>query len=404
MSGSVVVVDVGKTHAKLWLFDGVGTLLDHSVHVNAVVTTDGVRHLDVAGICGWLTRGLAGFARRGPIEALVPVAHGAAGVLMEGDRPVAALDYEAQPPPQVASAYALERDPFEATLSPSLPGGLNLGAQLFWLEQLHPDIWPRTGQFLLWPQFWAWWLCGERASEVTSLGCHSDLWRPDDARWSDLSDRRGWSARMPPLKAAREVLGVVRPALRARLGIDGPAKVYCGLHDTNAALYAASLQPELAGRPFSLVSTGTWFVCLQSGAHLPFAYDPSADMLGNVDLQGRVIPTVRFMGGRRYEEAMGQDLGAVSDPGLLDATAWRSDVDTPVGKATRASLDLAIRTEAALARIGAIGPIVLEGRFATDRALLVALAAGPPRRPVCPSAHGDSVRAGALLLALPGLT
>jgi L-fuculokinase len=30
----------------------------------------------------------------------------------------------------------------------------------------------------MYPQYWAWRLCGAAASEATSLGCHTDLWHP----------------------------------------------------------------------------------------------------------------------------------------------------------------------------------------------------------------------------------
>jgi hypothetical protein len=330
------------------------------------------------------------------------VGHGAAAVLMEGDTPTAALDYEAAPPPAIAHAYDALRDPFEATLSPRLPGGLNLGAQLFWLERLYPDLWPRAGRALLWPQYWAWFLCGERASEVTSLGCHTDLWRPLERRHSDLALDRGWAARLGPLRGAGEVLGLVAPTLADQTGLSRACRVHCGLHDSNAALHAARGLPQLAGRPFAVVSTGTWFVCLASGGAGPAAYDPAEDVLANVDVAGDPTPTARFMGGRDYEGWMGGALGAAPDPGLLaraaDLADWRGAA--PVLRATRAALELARRTDRALSLVAAEGPILIEGRFAGDAALAAALADLRPNQPVLHSGIVDGVAAGALRLAL----
>jgi len=187
---AIAIVDIGKTRSKLSLWTQGGQRLAERDYLNAGPAVDPAQ-LDVAGIEAWLKGALAELARVAEITAVVPVGHGAAVVLMDGDAPVAALDYEAEPPADVADAYAALRDPFEATLSPRLPGGLNLGAQLFWLERLYPDLWPREGRALLWPQYWAWVLSGERACEVTSLGCHSDLWRPAERRFSDLAMRRG---------------------------------------------------------------------------------------------------------------------------------------------------------------------------------------------------------------------
>ena len=325
---------------------------------------------------------------------------------MDGKTAVAALDYEADPPREIAAAYDALRDPFEATLSPRLSAGLNLGVQLFWWEQLYPDLWPRGGAALLWPQFWAWVLSGEGASEVTSLGCHSDLWRPAERRFTDLAASRGWADRLGPMRAAGDALGRIRPALAAETGLPRSCVVHCGLHDSNAALHAARGLQELAGAPFAVVSTGTWFVSMAAGGAGPARYDPAEDMLANVDVAGRPVPTARFMGGRDYEVALGGALGAASDPALLAQAAALADpaAVSPTLRATRAALDLARRAVRALGLVAAEGPVLIEGRFAPDAAFGAALAALLPDRLVYRSQIADGVSAGALRLAAPGAT
>jgi sugar (pentulose or hexulose) kinase len=349
--------------------------------------------------------GLTDFAHRAEIVAIVPVGHGAAATLMDGETVVAALDYEAPIPAEVAAAYAAERDPFAATLSPRLEGGLNLGVQLYWLERLYPGLWPAGGRALLWPQHWAFELCGERASEITSLGCHSDLWRPLEGRFSDLAGRRGWAERLGPLRGAGEPLGPVRPEVARATGLPPGCLVHCGLHDSNAALHAARGFRELGGRPFSLVSTGTWVVCLAAGGPGPATYDPREDMLANVDVAGRPVPTARFMGGRDYEAWMGEALGAEPAAERLDQASaladWRAA--PPTLRATRAALELARKTDRVLALIAAEGPILIEGRFADDAAFGAALAALRPGQPVYRSSLADGVALGALRLVAPDL-
>lgn len=393
MDQAVAIVDIGKTRSKLSLWAQGGGRIMALDRTNPPAGDQ----LDIHGIGGWLKGALAQAARQAEITAIVPVGHGAAGVLMAGDAALAALDYEAEPPPEVAAAYDTLRDPFAATLSPRLQGGLNLGAQLFWLERLHPHVWPKTGWVLPWAQYWAWFLSGERASEVTSLGCHTDLWRPYERRYSDLAVSRGWAERLAPLRGAGEVLGVVRPGL----GLPPACQVYCGLHDSNAALHAARGMPELAGGAFAVVSTGTWFVSLASGGAGPVAYDPAEDMLANVDVDGRPTPTARFMGGRDYETWMGDAIGAAADPARLDEAAalrdWRAA--PPTLRATRAALELARRTDRALGLLAAEGPILVEGRFADDPAFAAALAALRPSQRVLRSPLADGVAAGALRLA-----
>ena len=404
MDQAIAVVDIGKTRSKLSLWAADGRRLAERDHLNASAARVPAQ-LDLAGIEAWLKRALAEAAREAEIAAIVPVGHGAAAVLMDGDAPVAALDYEADPPRNVAAAYEALRDPFEATLSPRLPGGLNLGAQFHWLERLYPAVWPRGGQALLWPQYWAWMLSGERASEVTSLGCHSDLWRPAERRFSDLARGRGWAERLGPLRHAADVLGQVRPALAAELGLPQRCVVHCGLHDSNAALHAARGLPELAGRPFAVVSTGTWVISMAVGGAGPRAYDPAEDMLANVDVDSRPVPTARFMGGRDYEAWMGDALGEPGDPSLLPSADGEADWAQlpPPMRATRAALQLARRADRALELIAAEGPILIEGRFAADDAFAAALAMLRPSQPVYRSAIADGVALGALRLAAPGI-
>jgi sugar (pentulose or hexulose) kinase len=402
LNQAIAVVDIGKTRSKLSLWTPDGAALWQADYANRI-GVGAPRQLDLHGIGAWLKGALAEAARQAELTAIVPVGHGAAGVLMDDESALRALDYEATPPAEIVRAYETMRDPFEATLSPRLAGGLNLGVQLLWLESLYPEVWPATAGVLLWPQYWAWFLSGQQASEVTSLGCHTDLWRPFERRFSDLAIARGWAERLGPLRGAGEVLGAVRPALADELGLPRTCEVHCGLHDSNAALHAARGFPELAGRPFAVVSTGTWFVCLSAGGAGPAVYDPTKDMLANVDIAGRATPTARFMGGRDYEAWMGGALGAASDPKLIREAAALTDwsrADGPL-RATRAALELARRTDRTLGLTAAEGPILIEGRFAADDAFAVALARLRPRHETYRSAAVDGVAWGAVRLAAP---
>lgn len=403
MTEAVLVLDVGKTHAKLTLVSRSGEALAVRTRANAAVEADGRPALDAEGVEAWLKATAPELARLADIAAVAPVGHGAAAALIVDDKLAApVLDYEAEPPAAVAAAYDGERDAFEATLSPRLPQGLNLGLQLYWQEKLYPELWPKRAAALLWPQYWAWRLCGTRGAEVTSLGCHSDLWRPYARAYSGLARRRGWSDRLGPLRHAGERLA----AARREFGLGARAQVLCGLHDSNASLNAVRACDEVAGRPFSLVSTGTWFVTFQSGGAGPQRLDPACDTLANVDVEGRPVPSARFMGGRQYAEMLGDDLGAAPTFADAERAAGRATgaPDSPAERAASASLRLALTTTARLELVGAEGPIVVEGRFADDAIFTAALAALRPSSPVyAVPAGGDGVAIGAARLYWPGL-
>ena len=425
MTEAAMVLDVGKTHSKLSVVDGDGAVIATRSRANIAPIRDGRRVLDADGIWAWLLATAPELAEMADVKAIVPAAHGAAAALVVGDDLAApVLDYEASPPDDIFAAYERERGAFAETFSPRLPLGLNLGRQLYWQEALYPEVWPKRASALLWPQYWAWRLCGERASEVTSLGCHTDLWRPAGGGYSDLAQRRGWADRLGSSRAAGDVLGVVRPELASRLGLAADCAVLCGLHDSNASLHAVRGASALAGGAFSLVSTGTWFVAFSVGpAGLPLL-DPARDTLANVAVDGRPVASARFMGGREYAAIVEDAFGEGGSPADARALVSRGVMATPSfaagcgpypnsqgrlagepssagERAAVAALHLALMTDACLGLVRSEGPIVLEGRFAADLVFPAALATLRPAQPVLVCGDGDGVALGAARLWRP---
>jgi sugar (pentulose or hexulose) kinase len=307
-NGWTVVLDVGKTLAKATLWDETGNCVAHRSRPNRQPSDGGGLTLDVGGIEPWLEITLQEFASLGPVAAIIPVAHGAgAAIIRNGRLQCAPIDYEWRGSSLDRATYNKQRDPFSATGSPALPAGLNLGMQLHWLESLRSSNF-HSGAIVPWAQYWSWLLSGVAASEVTSLGCHTDLWRPFERRPSDLALDRGWAERLAPVRPAIEVLGTLTPEWVKRTGLSGRVEVYCGLHDSNAALLAARSHPELRGRDATVLSTGTWFIAMRTPANgqseIPELQE-TRDCLLNVDVTGAPVPSSRFMGGRELELLIG---------------------------------------------------------------------------------------------------
>lgn len=428
--GFIVVLDVGKSLSKLTLWSPERRMVARRTRANLSHRVDGFLSLDVPGITAWLAQSLTEFASLGEIAAIIPAAHGAAGCLVdEQGLRAAPLDYDAKPPADIRRRYQASRNSFHLTGSPCLPGGLNLGAQLDWLESVAPER-MRGAQLITWPQYWSWLLCGIAASEVTSLGCHSDLWMPVAGEPSPLAVSRGWAAQLAPRRQAADVLGPVSTAWRERCGLPSDCLVLCGIHDSNAALLAARKYPETAGRPCTMLSTGTWFVAMRSlapGVKVDLAsLAEDRDCLVNVDAFGVPIPSARFMGGRETEIL---EDGAPIDPGAREAEmlslateiadadiyavpAFQNGVgafpNTPGGwtrrpanqiqRRTVASLYLALMADTSLSLIGSRESLVIEGRFAGDAVFCRALAALRPEQTIYLSQVSDNVPLGALQL------
>jgi sugar (pentulose or hexulose) kinase len=368
----------------------------------------------------------------------MPVGHGAAAALVSGGRLFARpMDYEDEGSEAERAAYAEQRDDFRATGSPALPHGLNLGFQLHRLEAM-TGPWPDDLTILPWPQYWAWRLSGIAASEATSLGCHSDLWRPFDNRPSQLATARGWADRLGAMRSAGEALGPITAEWALLTGLPADCQVHCGLHDSNAALLAARGHPEIAQHDATILSTGTWFVAMRSPSldgpadSLP-ALDEARDCLANVDVCGRPIPSARFMGGREAELIAGLDTWHLTEdydpealiarlPALIASGAcvypsfvpgvgpfpahtgrWRNEPEDRSDKRAVLGLYLALMADVALDLIGSRERLLVEGRFAEAQVFVRALATLRPDQAVHVSNAHDDVPYGALRLIDPAL-
>jgi sugar (pentulose or hexulose) kinase len=356
-------------------------------------------------------------------------------VVRDGRLLLPPMDYENPIPAAERSRYDDGRDAFAATGSPSLPDGLNLGAQLHWLETLHPHA-LRAGSMLLpWAQYWAWRLSGVAASEVTSLGCHTDLWLPGSGVPSALAVHRGWAGLLAPLRKASDCLGTLSSEWIARTGLGAGVEVYCGLHDSNAALLAARGFPELMAGESTILSTGTWFVSMRTPAVpiTPGALPEDRDCLMNVDAFGSPVPSARFMGGRELELLTGIDTRRVDiapdQPALVAALPqvlaggscvlptfaagcgpfphargrWvhKPADDAPIRAAV--SLYAALLADVSLELIGSCGQLVIEGRFARAQVFVRALATLRPEMAIHVANAENDVSFGALRLLDPEL-
>ncbi len=417
---NVAVLDVGKTNVKAVIVDA-GKRLEVAARArpNRVLSDGPYPHFDVDGIFTFFLDSLKELNGEFGFEAISVTAHGASGALL-GETALAlpVLDYEFRYPAEIVAAYDAIRPSFLETFSPRLPGGLNLGAQVHYQKATFPEAFRKVRTIVTYPQYWGWRLTGNAATEVTSLGCHTDLWRPRLGGFSSLVERLGIADKLAPVRKPSDRLGYVTEEIAAKIGLARPVPVHCGIHDSNA-----SLLPHLARHeaPFAVVSTGTWVVTFAVGGDLDHL-DENRDTLANVDALGRAVPSARFMGGREFElltkgqgmatpEALRRVVeerilltpsvvpGCGPFPGAEHRVVNAShalDVDETY---VAASLYAALMTKACLDLTRAAGPVIVEGPFARNALYGEALSQATGRRVVSVSSStGTSV--GAALLAL----
>lgn len=399
-SGHVAVIDIGKTNAKLVLVNLADlSEIDVITQANTVINAEPWPHFDTEGIWDFLLAGLKAFQTQHGIDAISITTHGACAALLSDDGTLAApiLDYEYIGPEETETAeeYDRIRPTFGETGSPRLAGGLNIGAQLHWQFSINPALRGRTQHIVTYPQYWAFRLTGIAATDITSLGCHSDLWNPSERCYSSLVDRLGIRDKMAPVRKPNDVLGQLLPDIAKQTSLAESTPIVCGIHDSNASLLPHILQNK---PPFSVVSTGTWVIAMSIGGK-PIELDPDKDTLINVNALGDPVPSARFMGGREYELAIEQPYAEPTEeilenvlkdkimllPAVIPDTGpfqgrkahWRNNMEPQPGTAQRGAataLYLALVTTHCLELIGRVGPIIVEGPFTNNRVYLKMLA------------------------------
>lgn len=418
----IAILDIGKTNAKTVLLNA-DTGEEIAVHrtPNTVLRDGLYPHYDIEALWSFFIQSLKTFATEPGFDAISITTHGASAVLLDkkGELAMPMLDYEHDYGPEIRAAYARIKPPFEETFSPTLSLGLNVGAQLHYLKTKFPDNFADVHCILTYPQYWAYRLTGIASVEVTSLGCHTDLWRPKSGTYSSLVESLGLEGKFPPLRSAFDALGTLRPEIADEIGLSPPVPVHCGLHDSNASLLAHLMDRK---PPFAVVSTGTWVVSFAVGSDL-VGLDPKRDTLANVDAYGRAVPSARYMGGREFD-LMTEGLDAPSlkeSAGIVDEVLKRGIMALPsavpgcgpypdtslrwvntedVGSEERyiaACLYAALMTDACLDLLGAEGPIIVEGPFAANSFYLSALAGFSEREVIAVSGStGTALGAGLL--------
>ena len=423
MRAAVVVLDIGKTHLRLFAIepDG-GGVIEMRQTTNRSIEGPPYLHVDVDGIWTWLTAALADLAKTVRPLAIVPSAYGSTAALIDEDGLVLPMmDYEAEPPREIVVAYAEAAPDFDEVCCPINPGGLTLARQLFWQSRCFRDAFEQARWILPAAQYWAWRLTGRAGSEITSLGAQTQLWNPRTNGTTGLAEREGWAGRLAERRLAFEELGPLRADLAKSFGLPKTTPVLTGIHDSNAN-YARYLAAGFDR--FTLISSGTWLITFDTDLPLD-QLDPARDMVANTDLEGRPVACTRFMGGREFFELAGQEglaaeprcsdlqkliaQGTMALPSFTDSggpfpgTGNQGRIvgpepDTAEERSALATLYTCLVTDVDLDLLASGGDVIIDGSFAENPLFPGLLAALRPAQSVKISPARDGTALGASLL------
>ena len=302
----IAVFDVGKTNAKIALVDpalGQGDL-ERAPPERRRRRARRRASSTWSRIEAWLLDSLRQARRSASASsAIVPIAHGAAAVLVDHEGAVlAAPDYEDTLLRRGRRRIRRAARSCSLTFSPHLPHGLNLGRQLYLPADAHaPSCFERAAHMLMYPQYWSWRLSGVMSTEVTSLGTHTDLWRPHEQTVLAAGAQAGLGATACRRCAFAPRRGSAR--IRAsRRGRHRPAGNLRGVlrHPRFERVLPALPRWTASAKPSPWCRAAPWTIVMANRGDLRRLRE-DRDMLANVNAFGAPVATARYMGGREYE-------------------------------------------------------------------------------------------------------
>nr|WP_272214625.1 hypothetical protein [Marinicella sp. W31]MDC2880251.1 hypothetical protein [Marinicella sp. W31] len=225
---------------------------------------------------------------------------------------------------------------------------------------------------------------------------------------------------MPPL--IRAGLPVGSYELSMEDGTRHAMTVHNGVHDSNAAF---SFYTNLGYSNFTLVSTGTWVVTMNTDA--PYSVmDENRDMLTNVTVDKQPIATARFMGGREFDlisekarvAITASDIQAVIDkqqmalPSFADGGPFPGRHGKLIGpeansareRAAIATLYLACMTNLTLDLLQSNNTVVIDGGLSNNAMYGPLINALRPSQTVLNNEQAEGTAAGAAALAFGSFT
>ena len=316
---NIAVLDIGKTHAKVILFDAQNLEELEVFQIENIILKDSLYpHFDLDSLKDFIINSLSKLAKGYIVDSIFTSTHGACMALMtKGKLALPVLDYEFEGPDQLKAEYNEVRPTFDLTGSPRMDLGLNLGAQLYWQSKNFSKEFAKVDQILFWPQFWSYWLSGIAASEISYASSHSDLWDIRQEKFIDLNTYGiDTNIKYPPLRSAATILGPLRKDLAHETGLPENIPIYCGAHDSSLALVSASLNQPL---PCTILSTGTWVTIFALGSNQTEIPEQPGLMI-SCDCFGSLVPNFRFPAGKIYENLLQKQNKNVGEVSIVEAS------------------------------------------------------------------------------------
>lgn len=296
----IVIFDVGKTNKKIFLFDeNYKIVFERSARFIETYDEDGDPCENLESLRLSIFDSLREVLKRKEfdIKAINFSTYGASFVYIdEYGKPLAPLynylkAYPEELKKEFYAKYGGESAISAATASPVLDS-LNSGMQLYRIKKEKPALYKQIKYALHLPQYLSYLVTGQEYSDLTSLGCHTQLWDFTKNDYHDWVKKEGLDQKLAPIVAADAVFPSEFPGNQYKVGV--------GLHDSSAALIPYLINFH---EPFMLISTGTWCITLN-----PFNTSPlqpeelEQDCLSYLQYKGLPVKASRIFAGYEHEQ------------------------------------------------------------------------------------------------------
>lgn len=297
---TIAIFDIGKTNKKLFLFnESYEIVLEKSTQFDEITDEDGDACEDVELLSKWVVETFEEVLQNPDFEviALNFSTYGASFVHLNAEGKVIAPLYSYLKPyseelkKQFYDNYGGEHIFTRKTASPVL-GNLNSGMVLYRLKYENPLLFAQIHYSLHLPQYISFLFTGKYFSDITSIGCHTNLWDFEQNNYHEWLQKEGIIEKLAPINA-----DTYAPTNELIIGT--------GLHDSSAALipYLATFK----GQKFVLISTGTWCITLNPFNHTPLTDDElQQDCLIYMQYTGEPVKASRLFAGYEHEQIIKQ--------------------------------------------------------------------------------------------------
>lgn len=300
----IAIFDVGKTNKKLLLFDeSYSVVFEKSENLPETKDDDGFPCENLKLLSEFVLQSFDEVLsdERFDVRAVNFSGYGASFVLIDIDgQPVSPLYNYLKPYPELLLEQFYNtyrgRETFSSLTASPVLGSLNSGMQLYRLKYENPKLFTRVRYALHLPQYLSYLVSGRAFSEITSIGCHTNLWNFRENKYHKWVDVENIKAKLPPLARATQISEIDYKGSSLRVGT--------GLHDSSAALIPYL---RMIREPFVLISTGTWAISLNAFNKTSLSLEElQRDCLCYLTYEGKSVKASRFFAGPEYEENVGR--------------------------------------------------------------------------------------------------